>query len=50
MIVTDTTLVGYTVINGAWGLQLALLVGVLYNYFVYPDDVIIEQLTNYGFD
>ena len=41
MIITDTTLVGYTVINGTWRLQLALMVGAIYNYFIYPgnDDI-----------
>lgn len=38
MIVTDTTLAGYTVINGSWGLQMGLLVGALYNYYMYPSD------------
>ncbi len=38
MIVTDTTLSGYTVINGSWGLQMGLLVGSLYNYYIYSSD------------
>ena len=36
MLVTDTTLVGFTLINGTWGLQLALLVASLFNYFYNP--------------
>lgn len=36
MIVTDTTLVGFTMINGTWGLQLALLIASLFNYFINP--------------
>jgi hypothetical protein len=36
MIVTDTTLVGFTMINGTWGLQLALLVASLFNYIMNP--------------
>jgi len=37
MIVTDSTLVGYTMINGTWGLQMALFIASLFNYFVNPD-------------
>ena len=37
MIVTDSTLVGYTLINGTWGLQLGLLVASLFNYYVAKD-------------
>lgn len=37
MIVTDTTLVGFTMINGTWGLQLALLIAALFNYFINPE-------------
>lgn len=36
MIVTDSTLVGFTMINGTWGMQLGLLVACLTNYFIYP--------------
>ena len=43
MIITDSTLTGFTVINGSWGLQLGLFVGSLYNYFLYPSDQV------YGF-
>jgi len=43
MIITDSTLTGFTVINGSWGLQLGLFVGSLYNYFLYPSDKV------YGF-
>ena len=34
MIVTDTTLVGYTMINGTWGLQMALFIASLFNYLI----------------
>jgi len=40
MIVTDSSINGYTVINGSWGLQMGLLVGSLYNYFMYPSDLV----------
>lgn len=36
MIVTDTTLVGFTMINGTWGVQTALLIASLFNYFINP--------------
>lgn len=37
MIVTDTTLVGFTMISGTWGVQLALFIASMFNYFVSPD-------------
>ena len=37
MFVTQTTLVGYTIINGTFGIQLAMFVACLYNIFIYPD-------------
>jgi hypothetical protein len=46
MIITDTTLVGYTVINGSWRLQLAMLFGTIYNNFAYPDDNVIPPYIN----
>lgn len=36
MLVTDTTLVGYTMINGTWGLQMALFIASMCNYFINP--------------
>jgi len=36
MIVTDSTLVGYTMINGTWGLQMALFIASLFNYLINP--------------
>ena len=36
MIVTDSTLVGYTMINGTWGLQMALFIASLFNFFINP--------------
>jgi hypothetical protein len=43
MIVTDTTLVGFTMINGTWGLQLALAVASLFNYFINPSPEIPQD-------
>jgi hypothetical protein len=40
MIVTDTTLVGFTMVSGTWGLQFALFVASMFNYFVTPDPAI----------
>lgn len=37
MIVTDSTLVGFTMINGSWGLQMGLLVACLFNFIIYPN-------------
>jgi hypothetical protein len=37
MIITESTLVGYTMINGTWGLQMALLVASLFNYLINPN-------------
>ena len=37
MFVTQSTLVGQNILNGTFGLQLALFVGCLYNVIVYPD-------------
>lgn len=45
MIVTETTLVGYTMINGTWGLQMALMIGSLTNYFLSPDPLDLDVAT-----
>ena len=37
MIVTESTLVGYTVVNGSWGLQLGLMIGAIFNLYFYPN-------------
>jgi hypothetical protein len=37
MIVTETTLVGFTLINGTWGTQMALFIAALFNYFTNPN-------------
>lgn len=37
MIVTEATLVGFTLINGTWGVQMALFIASLFNFFVNPD-------------
>lgn len=44
MLVTQTTIVGYTLINGTWGLQLALLIASLYNAIVVPTKYVIESI------
>jgi hypothetical protein len=44
MLVTQTTIVGYTLINGTWGLQLALLIASLYNALVVPTSNIINEI------
>jgi len=49
MIVTDTTLVGFTMITGTWGLQLGLLIATLFNYFIYPV-VIVPQNVHLTYD
>lgn len=43
MIVTNTTLVGYTVINGTWQLQAGLLLGALYTKYSYPNVAFISD-------
>jgi len=37
MIVTDSTLVGFTMINGTWGVQFALLCASIFNILIYPN-------------
>jgi hypothetical protein len=37
MLVTQSTLVGYTIINGTYSLQLAMLVGCVFSYMTTPD-------------
>jgi hypothetical protein len=37
MIVTESTLVGYTVVNGSWGLQLGLMIGAIFNLYFYTE-------------
>jgi hypothetical protein len=41
MIVTQSTLVGYTIINGTFGIQLAMLVGSLYDYLTF-DPILLK--------
>jgi hypothetical protein len=36
MLVTQSTLVGYTIINGTYSLQLAMLVGCVFNFYTTP--------------
>lgn len=50
MIVTDSTLVGYTMINGTWGLQMALLIGSLSNFFINPDPLDMSVATQTQID
>lgn len=42
MLVTQTSLVGYTLINGTWGIQLALLVASLFNMITYDNDAVVD--------
>jgi len=45
MIVTDTPLSGFTVINGTWGLHLGLFIGSIVCYATYSnDDFIIDPV------
>ena len=37
MLVTSNTLIGYTIINGTVGIQLAMFVASLFNLFVFDD-------------
>ena len=42
MIITDTTIVGYAVINGSWSIQMGLFIGSLVNLLMFKkDDLII---------
>jgi hypothetical protein len=36
MIITEVTLVGYSVINGTWSIQLGLFVGALLSIIMFP--------------
>jgi len=45
MIVTDTTLVGFTMINGTWGLQFSLFIASLFNVIVNPHPQIPQDPT-----
>ncbi len=47
MLVTQTSLVGYTLINGTWGIQLALLVASLFNMITYDNVSVVDQLNTY---
>jgi hypothetical protein len=47
MLVTQTSLVGYTLINGTWGIQLALLVASLFNLIVYDNESLISDINTY---
>lgn len=50
MIVTDTTLVGYTMINGTWGLQMALFIASLFNYLINPTPLDLTVATQTQID
>ena len=50
MIVTDTTLVGYTMINGTWGLQMALFIASLFNYLINPEPLDLQVATQTQID
>jgi hypothetical protein len=47
MLVTQTSLVGYTLINGTWGIQLALLIASLFNVITYDDDSLVREINTY---
>ena len=47
MLVTQTSLVGYTLINGTWGIQLALLVASIFNLIVYSNDDVVRDINSY---
>jgi len=47
MLVTQTSLVGYTLINGTWGIQLALLIASLFNVITYDNDSLVRQINTY---
>lgn len=51
MLVTQSTLVGYTLINGTASIQFALLVAAIYNVIVYPNVINDDFFTvNYPLD
>ena len=43
MLITDSTLVGYTILTGTFRLQLALLAGCIFNVLRFPSS---EELAN----
>ena len=43
MLVTLNTLVGYTILNGTVGLQMALLAGSVYNLCVFNDSTVASR-------
>jgi len=47
MLVTQTSLVGYTLINGTWGIQMALLVASLFNALTYSNDAVVNDINTY---
>jgi hypothetical protein len=47
MLVTQTSLVGYTLINGTWGIQLALLIASLFNVITYDNDSLVREINTY---
>ena len=44
MLVTQNSLIGYTILNGTFGLQLAMFVASTYNLWVFHD---LENATKY---
>lgn len=50
MIVTDSTLVGYTMINGTWGLQFALFMAAVCNYCINPEPLNLTVATQEEID
>lgn len=47
MIVIQTSLTGYLLMNGTWGVQMALLVASLFNVIIFPNDALISELAIY---
>jgi hypothetical protein len=44
MIVTLTSLSGYSLLNGTWGIQMALLVASIFNVMVFPNQPLLDDL------
>lgn len=43
MLVTQSSLVGYTIINGTVGIQLAMFVGSIYSYFTFTPNYFLVK-------
>ena len=47
MIITQSILIGFTIINGTAGLQLAMLAGSLFNCTVFSTPFLIDKLPQF---